>query len=195
MCTCARPYGRAGRCGFGGRGVTFFHSSKCTVSGGYARRPASAAQACNNGETLHLRWSGEQPPKHGEPLHAPDRAALVRWRPVEQRLICMYSAVCLRLLERISFFLCNLYRAQDANLNLSTVHSNADARRARAMAHGRRRVGLATLLRCSSSGRRTTASSASSRVYACMPPPPDFFSRSVAATDHRRCVRAACCIC
>jgi hypothetical protein len=43
------------------------------------------------------------------------------------------------------------------------------------MAHGRRRVGLATLLRCSSSGRRTTASSASSRVYACMPPPPDFF--------------------
>jgi hypothetical protein len=22
MCTCARPYGRAGRCGFGGRGVT-----------------------------------------------------------------------------------------------------------------------------------------------------------------------------
>jgi hypothetical protein len=23
MCTCARPYGRAGQCGFGGRGVTF----------------------------------------------------------------------------------------------------------------------------------------------------------------------------
>jgi hypothetical protein len=23
MCTCARPYGRAGRCGFGGQGVTF----------------------------------------------------------------------------------------------------------------------------------------------------------------------------
>jgi hypothetical protein len=22
MCTCARPYGRAGRCGFGGQGVT-----------------------------------------------------------------------------------------------------------------------------------------------------------------------------
>jgi hypothetical protein len=31
--------------------------------------------------TLHLRWSGEQPPKHGEPLHAPDRAAQV----LEQR--------------------------------------------------------------------------------------------------------------
>jgi hypothetical protein len=31
MCTCARPYGRAGRCGFGGRGVTL---GRCLASSG-----------------------------------------------------------------------------------------------------------------------------------------------------------------
>jgi hypothetical protein len=30
MCTRARPYGRAGRCGFGGRGVTAWDLSKLT---------------------------------------------------------------------------------------------------------------------------------------------------------------------
>jgi hypothetical protein len=44
-----------------------------------------------------------------------------RWRPVEQRLICIVPYICLRLLQRRSFFLSNLYCAHDANLNLSVL--------------------------------------------------------------------------
>jgi hypothetical protein len=33
MCTCARPYGRARRCSFGGQGVTWAHRGRSVIEG------------------------------------------------------------------------------------------------------------------------------------------------------------------
>jgi hypothetical protein len=59
MCTCARPYRRAGRCGFGGQGVTNgirFDPRSCTY--GQCADIGSMARVGLGWDTRHGIWVG-----------------------------------------------------------------------------------------------------------------------------------------